>query len=684
MPATEPLTLRLLGEIELVRGDARVTLPASKKTRALLAYLAVTGKSHRRERLCTLFWDVPDDPRGALRWSLSKLRGVVDEPGRPRILAERESVSLDAGGLAIDLVEARRRFAEGESLSLEGLAGTAELFRGQFLEGLELPNCPDFEAWRAAEREEARALHCRVLKALLARLADQPAAALPHARALAAADPDEVESHLALLRVLVAAGRAREAEEQLQASTRILAETSETGARALADAWRSMTRGAGQAGPAPASRVPETPAPQPAAPSAAPVEAVAAEPAAPVSERPTLAVLLFAAASADGGPGPDDYFSRGIADEIAAALSRFADLTILAPSTTVRVRGERAPVPEIAQRLRANYLLEGTVMRADRRVRISTQLLDGATGAAVWAERFDRELYDILALQDEITRTVAASLSVRLRDDGVRRALKKRTRDLTAYDLLLRARHYTTVLTPEEHARARDCLEEAVRLDPNYADAHAALVYVYASEYSHGHNTRPNALDRAIAAGRRAIELDPHNPRAHAALALTHFFRRDDAMFAAESERALALNPNDPEMSGMLGAYFVYAGHMERGLTLLTESMRLNPLHPTWYHYSFVVRHVVAGEYAAALSRVERVDMAGFHWTMILKAALLAHTGDARGAATAYRDFRAAYPDFDVADNLGRWIRSETYIARILEGLAEAERAAAPHALTRF
>jgi len=674
MPAPEPLTLRLLGEIELARGGVRLALPASKKTRALLAYLAVTGKPHRRERLCELFWDVPDDPRGALRWSLSKLRGLVDEPGRARIVAERESVALDAADIGVDLLEARRRFAAGgNALAADELAAIAALFRGEFLEGLELPNCPDFETWRAAEREEARALHCRALKALLARLADRPAEALPHARALAAADPDSGEAHLRLLRLLTAAGRTREAEEQLAASTRILAQTSANSARALGEAWRKPARD--DAAP-----------PAPAAPIAAAAADVNPAPNTD-AERPTVAVLPFAAAGADSDAERDadggDYFSRGIADEIAAALSRFTDLTVLAPSTTLRVRGERAPVPEIAQRLRAHYLLDGTVTRTERRVRLSTQLLDGATGAALWAERFDRELYDILALQDEITRTVAASLSVRLRDDGVRRALKKRTRDLTAYDLLLRARHYTTVLTPEEHAKARDCLEDAVKRDPNYADAHAALVYVYAAEYSHGHNPRPGALDRAIAAGRRAIELDPRNPRAHAALALTHFFRRDDAVFEAEAERALALNPNDPEMSGMLGAYFVYAGRHARGLALLSESMRLNPLHPTWYHYSFVVRHVLDGDYAQALARLEHVDMKTFQWTLILRAALLALLGNGNAAA-AYRDFRAAYPDFDVADNLGRWIRSETYVGRILEGLARAERASAPHALTRF
>jgi len=302
----------------------------------------------------------------------------------------------------------------------------------------------------------------------------------------------------------------------------------------------------------------------------------------------------------------------------------------------------------------------------------------------VWSERFDRQIDDILAVQDEITRTVAASLSLRLRDAGLQRALKKRTRDLTAYDLLLRARRYTWLLSPEEHARARDLLEEAVRRDPDYADAHAALVYVYVGEYSHGHNPRPGSLERAMAAGRKALEIDPRNPRAHAALAFTHYFRRDDAIFASEAERALALNPSDPEMAGMLGAYFVYSGAYERGLALLNESIRLNPLHPSWYHYSFVVAHVVRGEIAPALARLALVDIQEFHWTLVLKAALLALNGDDAEAAQVYRRLRALYPDLNVEEYLRRWIRSEVYIARILEGIAAAERAAEPGALTTF
>ena len=652
------LTLRLLGEIEIARGGERLTLPASKKTRALLAYLAVTARPQRRERLCQMFWDVPDDPRGALRWSLSKLRALVDEPGRTRLVAERDTVALDAGDFSIDLAEARRRLAGGEaSLSPAALGEIAALFRGEFLEGLDLANCPEFEAWRMAQREDVRALHRRVLTALVERLADAPAEALPHAAALTAVEPYAAEPHLALLRLLAAAGRPREAERQYETSHRLLAEASAGAARALESGWLALRRARSAAAEPPAAPLPAAPAP-------------AASPEG--GERPTVAVLPFA--SVGGG---DDYFSRGISDEIAAELARFADLTVLTPNTTTQVRDNPAPVPEIAGKLRANYLLDGVVTRANQRVRMTARLLDGASGANLWAERFDRQIGDVFDVQDEITRTVAASLSIRLRDAGAKRSLKKRTRDLTAYDLMLRARRYVSVLTPEEHARARDCLEEAVRRDRDYVDAHAALVYVYAAEYSHGHNPRPDPLERAMAAGRRALELDPRNPRAHAALALTHFFRRDDAIFASEAERALALNPSDPEMAGMLGAYFVYAGNYERGLALLTESMRLNPLHPSWYHYSFVIRHVVRGEIDEALARLALVDIQEFHWTLVLRAALLGFKGAAADAAATYRQFRARYPDFDVGDYLHRWIRSTDYIDRILAGLAAAERAAA-------
>jgi len=262
MASAEPLSLRLLGEIELVRGGKPVALPASKKTRALLAYLAITAKAHRRERLCTLFWDVPDDPRGALRWSLSKLRALVDDPDRARIAGGRETVALDTEGVDIDVLTARRGAAACVGLSLAELKDTAGLFRGEFLEGLDLATCPEFEAWRAAEREEARALHRRVLSALIERLAAAPAEALPYARALVGIDPYALAAHETLLKLLAAAGRLREAEEQFAVSLRVLAEASQRSARTLGEAWRALLRAHGDAPAAPPAPI-DTPEPPP-------------------------------------------------------------------------------------------------------------------------------------------------------------------------------------------------------------------------------------------------------------------------------------------------------------------------------------------------------------------------------------------------------------------------------------
>src|SRR5262245_11296120 len=131
--SSKVLILRLLGEIEVVRGGERLTLPPSRRTRGLLGYLAVTVGRHRRDRLCSMLWEVPDDPRGALRWSLTKLRALVDEPGRKRILADRETVGFDSKGVEIDVLNLRQRCANLDSMTTDQLASAASIFRGEFL-----------------------------------------------------------------------------------------------------------------------------------------------------------------------------------------------------------------------------------------------------------------------------------------------------------------------------------------------------------------------------------------------------------------------------------------------------------------------------------------------------------------------------------------------------------------------
>jgi pimeloyl-ACP methyl ester carboxylesterase/DNA-binding SARP family transcriptional activator len=203
------LELRLLGEPVLLRDGRPCALPSSRKTRALLAYLAATGKAQRRDQLCTMFWGVPDDPKAALRWSLSKLRSLVDEPDRPRLIAKGDHVALDLKDLAVDVHELRRCVARGPEAA-EVAAG--DLAWRPFCEGLDLPRCEDFQAWCAAERENVRQLQIRLLRDLADRA--PPVEAVEALRCLVAIDPLDEAARVALVEALRLAGRAGEAEEQ--------------------------------------------------------------------------------------------------------------------------------------------------------------------------------------------------------------------------------------------------------------------------------------------------------------------------------------------------------------------------------------------------------------------------------------------------------------------------------------
>jgi len=234
-----PPSLGFLGPFVVTRGGRPVALPQSQKTRALLAYLAVTERPQLRERLCAMFWDATDDPRGALRWSLSKLR-VLDDESAPRIRADRDTVAFEPAGAQVDAVEVRRATRGGlQGLSVERLRELCALFRGSFLEGLELPDFDQFQAWRVAEREQLRQLQLGLLRELVARLAASPEEALVPARELVRLAPEQEPSRAALVRLLAASGRREEAEEHYNLGRKQL-ERSGADSGELRQTWRAV------------------------------------------------------------------------------------------------------------------------------------------------------------------------------------------------------------------------------------------------------------------------------------------------------------------------------------------------------------------------------------------------------------------------------------------------------------
>jgi DNA-binding SARP family transcriptional activator/predicted ATPase len=240
------LQVQVLGPLSVHRDGEPVRLPQSKKTRGLLAYLAITGRAHRRDRLCSLLWDVADDPRGALRWSLSKIRPVVDSETKRRLVADRESVELELTEASLDWRWVRKELASGlDSISTERLKEIESVFEGELLEGLDLIDFDEFTAWCAAEREHARSMHTKVLETLVGRLGSTPTEALPYARELVRVDPINEEARARLIKLLALAGRRNEAKAQYESATRTLKELGAKATGPLETAWREANRRAG-------------------------------------------------------------------------------------------------------------------------------------------------------------------------------------------------------------------------------------------------------------------------------------------------------------------------------------------------------------------------------------------------------------------------------------------------------
>jgi DNA-binding SARP family transcriptional activator len=260
------LELRVLGGLGVERGGARLDLPPSKKTRALLGYLIIEQREHTRDQLCALLFDGPDDPRGALRWSLSRLRPLLDEPGTARLLADRERVQLLPLGARVDLLAARELAHRIGTASAEELLEAAGLFRGELLEGLELPDDHRFQAWCVAQREEARRLRGKLLRALCDAQAAQPEESLRTARSLIELEPSAEEAHRRVMRLLHALGRNKQAVEQYDTCREIL--RSQLGAQPSAET-EALRRTIGVGAPAPMV-APAQPQPAPAPPMAKP------------------------------------------------------------------------------------------------------------------------------------------------------------------------------------------------------------------------------------------------------------------------------------------------------------------------------------------------------------------------------------------------------------------------------
>jgi TolB-like protein/Tfp pilus assembly protein PilF len=352
--------------------------------------------------------------------------------------------------------------------------------------------------------------------------------------------------------------------------------------------------------------------------------------------------------------------AEGLTDEIVTGLSRFSYL---------RVAGKAQG---------ARYVIEGNLRHAGTKLRLAIQLVDTTSGAHLWAETYERTFSPegVFELQDDlvprIVSTVADQNGVLTRTFG--ETLRGKSEDaLTPHESVLRAFSFFERVTPEEHVVVRRILERATREAPDYADGWAMLSLIYAVEYADDFNVRPDPLDRALAAAQRAVGLAATNALGHYAMAFTQFLRKETASFRAAAEKAIALNPMDGSILGMLGVLLAHAGELDRGCEMAEAAMRLNPNHPGLFRWGPFVKAYFQGHYAEALEVVVRINMPNYFYVHAARAAVLGQLGQREAAAKELRELLALRPDFATAarSEFAKWYGAE-WLEKMLEGLRKA------------
>lgn len=391
---------------------------------------------------------------------------------------------------------------------------------------------------------------------------------------------------------------------------------------------------------------------------------------------PSIAVLPLE----NLGDEADATFAEGITVEIVAALSRFRELHVLGRSTMARHRDVR-DAPTLHRELGADYVLAGNVRRADDRLRVHAELVSGTTGGVLWAEGYERDynVEELFRIQDDIARHVVAAVAQphgAIARPQAELARRKPPGRLDAYDCLLLFYCYASDHSPEGHRKVRAALETEVKLDPGVSSLWSALSMVHNDTWRFGYNAedgRAAARDAALAAARKAVKLDPLNSLGYHALFLAQFARGDLKAFREAANRAIELNPNNPDILSDYGVHLTFCGDWTLGRLFLKLALSLNPEPPDWYWFPFFIWHFDRGEFDEALDMALRSQTERFFWTHGMHALAYTALGMRDEAARAVSRLLELYPEFPdhAREELGRWLDPER-IERTLGWLREA------------
>jgi len=626
--AAAGLSVRLLGQLAISRDGLPVTLPSSRKLRALLAYLALAPHPVGRSRLCELLWDVPNDPRGELRWCLSKLRGALDEPGLHRIETEADTVALRLADVSVDAAEAAAAVAEGiETLGLERLRTLSKLFAGDFLDGLELDRSPHFNSWLTAQRRRFRSCHVAVLEHLIGLLPAESDEACAYIDKWLEFAPFDSRAHLALLENRAQRGQIGACEEHLTAAAQLF-ESEGLDFAPMRKAWqeiRARQSGATQSVPAFAS-------PQP------PVHPV--EPETSATRRASLAVMPFVEHA-----GPADFrggLADGLTHDIITRLAKLRDFFVIARGSVFALAEKDISPEDAGRRLNVDYVATGSVRSLSGRIIVAVELVEVRTARIVWAETFEHRPDDVFVVLDDIGNSIVSSIAAEVTTVERNRAMLKAPNSLNAWEAYHRGLWHMYRFTRTENELAQQFFDMALKQDPTFARAYAGLSFTHWQNAFQRWGDRDRETALAFESAGQSLLVDDHNPAAHWAMGRALWLRGERDGSLLELERAVDLSPNFA-----LGHYALSFVHSQSGdprsaIGSSDHSRHLSPFDPLLFG--------MMGARAMAHARLGEFDEAS-EWALkaaarpnahIIILAIAAHCLALAGRPDEARTFAAA------------------------------------------
>ncbi len=393
----------------------------------------------------------------------------------------------------------------------------------------------------------------------------------------------------------------------------------------------------------------------------------------PLPDKPSIAVLPFNNLSGDPSQG---HLGDGLAENIIASLSKIPQMFVISRNSTFTYKGKPVKVQQVAEELGVRYVLEGSVQRSGAKARITAQLIDALTGHHLWSERYDRDVNDIFAFQDEITLKVVTALQVELTDGDLARVRQKGTKNLDAWLLVTQAAEKTLRLTKEDNAKAKELAKRAIALDGNYTQAYTALAWSHLLDFQAGWATnRAKSFKRSVELVQQALKLDDTYSRTYTLLGNIHLFINQHDQAIAYTKKAIDLSPNDSSSIANLAMIQSYAGEPGEAIVLLRKAMRLSPFYPDWFLSELGRAYFLTGQYDEAIDalklRLRRDPNSGDG--QILLAASYGAVGRQEEAQAALAEFVKPRPYYTLKHYAkGEFYKNPEDLKRVLDGLRKA------------